>query len=152
MSMIRFDPTKMGKKEEIEFLEKLKDSFKASTNYLENLFSDKLVDWASDQIKNDFPCDIMADFEDGWEKVGRLETKINNMESFHSGERQNEHKKMEAMAQLIESQKVSITKQQDHIDAQYVEIQRLRNEVDRLRGIEEVWKAWKNVIKAACED
>ena len=45
------------KQEEIDFLKLLANSL-SENSYLRGLFSDRLVFWASEQIKNDFPCDV----------------------------------------------------------------------------------------------
>lgn len=54
----------MAKVAEIAILQKLHDAFKANpNNYLVNFFSKNLLTWAEGQLKNDFPCDVMENWE-----------------------------------------------------------------------------------------
>lgn len=50
------DPTKQ---QEIEVLHKMYNAFKGSGTYLETMLSEKLIEFAQNQIMNDFPPDIM---------------------------------------------------------------------------------------------
>lgn len=58
------------KQEEIDFLKLLASSL-SENSYLRGLFSDRLIFWVSEQIKNDFPCDV-------WDlEVARLMSELN---------------------------------------------------------------------------
>lgn len=64
MSFIRVytdkDSTKAG---EIDNLNRLHAAFHGTGNYLESLFSEKLVNWCREQIQNDFPPDVWDHYE-----------------------------------------------------------------------------------------
>ena len=59
-----------SKQEEIDFLHALAGAL-SKDSYLSSLFSDRLVTWATEQIRNDFTCDI-------WDlEVSRLMQELN---------------------------------------------------------------------------
>jgi len=72
----------MNKAEEIDILEKLRDTYtNHPDNYLATLFSDKFVNWASKRIRNDFPVDSMEyikahEQDDQKEKINKLEERL----------------------------------------------------------------------------
>jgi len=52
----------LNKTLEIEILQNMSDAFKDTDTYLASLFTQELVNWATEQIRNDFPPDIFDFF------------------------------------------------------------------------------------------
>jgi len=57
-SRITINTDDPAKAEEIVVLEKLQKIYSGTDTYLKDFFTDKLVGWVSQQIKNDFPPDL----------------------------------------------------------------------------------------------
>lgn len=74
MSEIRITvpTTSTTKQEEIETIEKLQKSFAGTGSYLASLFSEKMVAWVAEQIRNDFIPDLYGAFMFTEEEAGRV--------------------------------------------------------------------------------
>lgn len=59
---------KASKQEEIEWLQALAKSVQGKDLYLADLFTEKLVAWAAEAIRNDFLPNIMESLETAWSK------------------------------------------------------------------------------------
>lgn len=57
---------KASKQEEIEWLQALAKSVQGKDLYLADLFTEKLVNWAAEAIRNDFPPNVMESLDTAW--------------------------------------------------------------------------------------
>jgi hypothetical protein len=90
MKIKGIDTRKMlSKDEEIKILETLREAFKGTGNYLESLFTPELVDYATRQIKNDFPPDIHAFAQYQTDALQDYPRQIQNLQSDLGAMRQN---------------------------------------------------------------
>lgn len=68
--------TDLSKQEEIGIIETLHDAFKGTGNYLESLFSKNIVDWVSEEIRQDFLPNVMSAWSLDQIRMNVLENEI----------------------------------------------------------------------------
>lgn len=66
-------PSAASKAEEMQALIKVAKLFQPGT-YLHDLFTERLIDWVAEQLKNDFPPDVMDVLADRLERLNRSES------------------------------------------------------------------------------
>lgn len=67
------DPSKA---EEIAYIEKIASTLPDNT-YLKSFFTKDLVAWVSEQIHNDFGCDLYGTLQEEWNRTSRMSTEYN---------------------------------------------------------------------------
>lgn len=67
-----------GKSEEIEILSRITNRFRGTQSYLASLFTNNLLDYFSDAVKDDFCPDVMADYRAEMENRRKYESELSS--------------------------------------------------------------------------
>ena len=113
----------MSKADELSILQKLLDAFADHpTNYLTSLFRRRLVDWAETQMMDDFPCDVMANWDYVKEQLRLAEEALRKVESAAKSDKA----AMVEVVEVIENLERTVAGKIDTIAEMELEIEGMR--------------------------
>lgn len=126
---------KASKQEEIEWLQALAKSVQGKDLYLADLFTEKLVNWAAEAIRNDFPPNIFESMETAWSEEAEVRVSLKASEAnllANARESKEKDDRINFLESLIGEMDVRILDLTRQEQAKYEEANDLFNEKEAL--------------------